>query len=111
MVKVVFIISGIYSKLAFDWLVDHLIDSGKFNIQFILINDNEGPFESFLKERKISFTRIPSLSLKSTLKQSLVLYRLLKKSAPAIVHCHQFDATLAGMIAAKLAGITDREFY
>ena len=107
MKKIVYIISNIDKALHFEWLSEE-IDKTKFDISFILLNHKKSFLEKYLSGKKIKIKNIFYRNKKHLPVAILKIYFHLLKTKPEIVHTHLFDASLAGLIAAKLAGVKKR---
>lgn len=105
--KVTYIISNIDKAIGFEWIVEK-ITVDKFQLQFILLNPSTSLIEDFLKQKNIPVYRINYTGKKSIPLTifKILWYLLINKTN--IVHCHLFDATFCGLIAAKLAGVKKR---
>jgi glycosyltransferase involved in cell wall biosynthesis len=106
-VKVLYIVSNINKALAFEWIAEQL-DKSKFGLSFILLNSEESSLEKYLREKGIPVNRISYHGKKDLPKAILSIYKILKREKSRVVHCHLFDACIAGLIAAKLAGVNKR---
>ncbi len=105
--RIVFVVSGIDKSLGFEWLIKQL-DHNLFCCSFILLNDKKSQLEQYLVQ-----CGIPSISIKSSGKRNFVktlflLIHFLKISAPDVIHCHLFEASLFGLLAGKLVGVKKR---
>ncbi len=105
--KVTYIISNIDKAIAFEWIVEN-IDKSRFTLSFILLNPGDSHLEGFLKKNNIQVDRITYHGKKSLLKAILKIRTLLKKDKTQTIHTHLFDANLAGLTAAWLAGVPKR---
>jgi glycosyltransferase involved in cell wall biosynthesis len=105
--KVTYIISNINKALAFEWIAVNL-NKEKFALNFILLNPENSDLEAFLKKEKISVVRVRYLGKRNIFKAVFQVARLLKKNQTDIVHTHLFDATIVGLTAAFLAGVSRR---
>ncbi len=105
--NIAYIISSINKSIAFEWIVNH-IDTSKFNLTFILLNDIYSPFEDFLLKKNIPTFRINYNEKKDIPSAIFNTIKLLKSNKIEIVHCHLFEACLVGLTAAKLVGIKKR---
>ena len=106
-VKICYIISDINKALAFEWIAEFL-DKEKFELHFILLNPEGSILESFLRERKILFERITYKGKKSLPGAIFKIYKYLNSHKIQVVHCHLFEANIAGLIAAKIAKVKKR---
>ena len=107
MIRVAYILSGIHKALAFEWIAEKL-DKEKFDLQFVLLNPAGSSLEHFLKQHRVPVARIAYRGKKDLPKAIFQIRRLLKKHKTQVVHCHMFDANVAGLVAARLAGVKKR---
>ncbi len=107
MKNITYILSDIEKALAFEWIVQR-IDRKKYNLSFILMNKGDSPLENFLKQNNVPVKRITYNGKKDMPKAFTQILFQLKKFKTQCVHCHAFDATVAGLPAAKLAGVKQR---
>lgn len=105
--KVKYILSNINKSFAFEWIADEL-DKEKFDLSFILLNPAESALENYLLEHNICVVRIPYRGKKDLTRAIFTIYQILTKEKTQIVHCHLFDACVAGLAAARLAGVNKR---
>ncbi len=107
MINICYIISGIAKSFSLEWNIEYL-DYSKYTLHVVLMNSENTEFEDFLRKKNISVYRIP-YSSKSDLPGSIFkIKKYLKKERIEVVHCHLFEATIAGLIAARLAGVKKR---
>jgi len=106
-ISVCYIVSNISKALAFEWIVEKL-SKEKIKLSFILLNPGDSVLEKVLQEKSILFSRIIYHGKKDLPKAIYQIYRFLKKHHIQVVHCHLFDANIAGLVAAKWAGIQKR---
>jgi glycosyltransferase involved in cell wall biosynthesis len=107
MQQLVIIISGVNKALAFEWMAEQL-DRKKFNVRFILLNDQESTLEKFFISQGFEVTRWPYSKKPDLARIIFRLFSFFKKHKPDIVHCHLFEASIAGLTAAWLAGVKKR---
>jgi len=105
--NIAYIISSVNKSFAFEWIVNH-IDTSKFNLTFILLNDTFSPFEEFLLKKNIPTFRVNYKEKKDIPAAIFKTIKLLKSNKIKIVHCHLFEACLVGLTAAKIVGIKKR---
>lgn len=106
-INLTYIVSNIDKAYAFEWIVQFL-NRDKFNLSFILLNPGNSELELFLKKSQIDFHRL-NYHGKGSIPGSIIkTYRILKLTGTQIVHTHLFDASIVGLIAGWLAGITKR---
>lgn len=105
--KIVIIISNVSKAIAFEWAADFL-DKSKFDVHYVLLNNKNTPFEDYLKNKNYNVTRI---YYKNKLQFISVFFKLLfflRKNKPDVVHCHLFEASVLGLIVAKIVGVKKR---
>lgn len=105
--KVCYIISNIDKALAFEWVAEYL-NKPPLELSFILLNPGGSALEGVLAEKKILFSRITYHGKKDLPGAILRIFRFLQAHRIQAVHCHLFDANVAGLLAAKLAGVEKR---
>jgi glycosyltransferase involved in cell wall biosynthesis len=109
-VNVTYIISDIDKALAFEWVAEGL-DKSKFELSFILMNKTPACFfEKWLKERHIPVFYVHYAGKRQLWSSFWRVRSLLKELKTQVVHCHLFDASLVGLLAAKSLGIKKRIF-
>lgn len=107
MINIAYIISQVSHSSLFEWTAT-LLDRKKYKLTFILMHGQETPFELFLRKEKFNVYRIDFKSKYDIPKCTVRIRNILKKEKIKIVHTHLFEGGLAGMTAAKLAGIPRR---
>ncbi len=107
MTRVTYIISNIDKALAFEWIAEYL-DVPPFELSFILLNPSDSALERVLIKKKILFSRITYRGKKDLPNAIFQICRFLKANRIQTIHCHLFDANVAGLVAGKLAGIKKR---
>lgn len=105
--SIIYIISNIDKAVAFEWIVNCL-DKNRFQLSFILLNPTDSHLEGFLKEKGVAVERVCYRSKKDIWRAFYQIYRLLKKNKAQLVHTHLFEASLLGLLAARLAGVSKR---
>lgn len=108
--KLVYIISNIDKALAFEWIAAAEKLQEVCDLRFILMNEKEGQLYQFLAAGGHRVSWIPYRGKKDLLAAIWKLYRYLKQEKIDIVHTHLFDAGIAGLIAAKMAGVPKRVY-
>ena len=104
MKNICYIISGIDKALAFEW-ISELLDKNRYKIFFVLLHTYKGGLEEYFIQNEIDHIRF---QYKNKSDLFITIYKIrsyLLNQKIDIVHCHLLDAGLAGVIAAKLAGI------
>ncbi len=106
-IKIAYIISHIDQALEFQWVGEQL-SKEHFDLHFIFINKKESKLHNHFisngfKSSEYIYTRKLDL-----LKLIFSIRKELKRKKIDIVHCHLFEASLVGLIAAFLSGIKKR---
>lgn len=107
--RVIYILSNIHKALAFEWIAAKL-DPQQFDLQFILLNPGSSALENFLLSCGMKVYRIKYRGKKDLAAAIRQVCSILKQEKPQTVHCHLFDASLTGLIAARLAGVPQRMY-
>ena len=106
--KVVYIISKVSKAVAFEWISEELPKKG-VELEFILLGENERTeLKEFLDSKGIENHFLKLSSKKYYPNVLLRLIQLLRTSKANAVHTHLFDASLLGLMAARIAGIKNR---
>jgi glycosyltransferase involved in cell wall biosynthesis len=105
--RVTYIVSNVNKALAFEWIV-RFIDKEQFELHFILMNPGDSDLEKFLRDNGIKTDRVVYNGKKDIFRSIIRISRLLRENKSTVVHTHLFDANIAGLTAAKLAGIKKR---
>jgi glycosyltransferase involved in cell wall biosynthesis len=106
--SLVYIISNIDKALAFEWLATSETLRQSFGIRFILLGAQPGQLYHFLVARGIDAYYIHYRGKSDIPAVLLKIYRYLKANRIRLVHTHLFDASLIGLLAARLAGVPKR---
>ncbi len=106
-IKIVYVISDIDKALAYEWVFEN-IDKSKFELSFILLNSKSSYLEKYLINANILVKRINYKSKFDLPVSILKMVYFFLVNRPSIVHTHLFDATLCGLIAAKLCAVKKR---
>lgn len=106
-VKVVYIISSIDKALAFEWIANSTIKKN-IDLSFILLNPKDSILEEYLLFIGVKVLRIEYHSKKNLPLAFLKIFWYLIKNKITVVHCHLFDACMAGMTAAWFARVPKR---
>jgi glycosyltransferase involved in cell wall biosynthesis len=100
-------LSHIHKALAFEWTAVGM-DPQQFDLHFILLNPGPTALEDFLLSHGIRVHRVKYRSKKDFVSALRQVRRILKLEKPQVVHAHLFDASLAGLLAARLTGVQKR---
>lgn len=105
-----YIISDIDKALVFEWVAEEL-DKQKFDLSFILLNKNpDCDLEKWLRAKNIPVFYVHYAGKRQLFSAFWKVRKILAKLKTQIVHCHLFDASLIGLLAAKSLGIKKRIF-
>lgn len=107
MQTIVYVISRVSHSKLFEWTFERL-DHSKYRIVAVLLHHEETSFERFLHTLNIPTYRINYSSKYQLLKAVKECVRIFRREKADIVHTHLFEAGLAGITAAKFAGIKRR---
>lgn len=106
--EVVYIVSNVSKAVAFEWISEKLPKEG-IQLSFILLGSQKNtPLCDFLSSKHIPYDFIDLGSKWTWPAVFFKTYTLLKKIRPTHVHTHLFEASLLGLMAAKLAGVKSR---
>lgn len=106
-IRLVYILSEVGKALAFEWIAEEL-DTQKFDLSFILVNPVNDTLSTFLKSKGIPVTIVTGGGKKDWPGMIWHIYKQLKLVKADVVHCHLKQATLFGLLAAKMAGVKSR---
>ncbi len=107
MKNICYILSGINTALAFEW-INELLDHRKFKLHFVLLHHAKGSFEQSLIEKDTPYIRINYRNKKDLPIAIYKTIKYLKNNQIQIVHSHLLDAGIIGSIAAIFSGIKTR---
>lgn len=105
--KLTYIVSDMSKMVALEWICDYR-NKEQTNLSFIFLNKGDSEIEQFVKQRGYSFLRIPYSGKKDLLSAIWKIYSFLRKNKTELVHCHLFDASIAGLFAALFTGVKKR---
>jgi glycosyltransferase involved in cell wall biosynthesis len=106
-IKIVYLISLVESSDAMQWYFTELF-SRRSDFLIIFLNQNISELQHKLSARGINCIWLSYTNKKQIVKTFFKVTRLLLLHKPMVVHAHLFDASLVGLIAARLAGIKIR---
>jgi len=107
--SIVYILSNIDKALAFEWIATEL-NQDKFDLKFILLNPGTSALEKYLQKENIKVYTLKYTGKKDLPQAFIHIHNILRKEKPDLIHTHLFDASLIGLAAGKLAGISKRIF-
>ncbi len=105
--KIVYIISHIDKAIGFEWIADR-IDKSRFEMVFILLNDQPSHLGAHLREKGI---KIYEFSAGGKLRLPLTAWKIrkiLRKEKVDVIHTHMYVADMIGQWAGKFAGVKKR---
>ncbi len=105
--KVIYVISNINKAISFEWVALSSI-AKDFDLSFVLLNPGASLLEEHLKAMGVPVLRISYRGKKDLPGATFKLLRHFQKVRPDVVHTHLVDASLAGLVAAKMAGVPTR---
>ncbi|HAS46963.1 MAG TPA: glycosyl transferase family 1 [Microscillaceae bacterium] len=108
-INLTYILSDINKAIAFEWIEQSLRDS-QYKLSFILLNQGESQLENYLKAQQVPVYRIPYRGKKDALRAIRGIRKILKQEQTQVVHTHLFDASMFGLLAAKLSKIPRRVY-
>lgn len=106
-IKVVYIISDIDKAIGFEWISDRL-DKSRFDLSFILLNEQPSYLAKHLAGKGIPVTEFPAGAKTHWPFVIWKLVRILRKEKVDVIHTHMYVADMLGQLAGKLAGVKKR---
>lgn len=106
-IRLAIIVSQLDKAISHEWILEGLLAKG-YTVHFIMMNPSGSLLEDFLVRKKIPFLRIPYHGKWDIPTAIWKIYRYLKRNQINVVHAHLFEGGLAGITAAKLAGVKNR---
>lgn len=106
-IKVLNVLFNIAKAQEHEWFV-RFIDRSRFELEFALINAKGSYMDTFLQKENVPVHHFEYSGKKDLLSLTWKLFLLMKREHYDIVHAHLFEGTLAGMTAARLAGVKMR---
>lgn len=107
--NITYILSDIDKAIAFEW-IEQALRGSAFKLSFILLNQQDSQLETYLKAHNIPVYRIHYRGKKDAFKAIRSAWKVFRKEKTHIVHTHLFDASMFGLLAAKLARIPKRVY-
>lgn len=105
--KVLYIISDIEKALAFEWIAEHL-SRDKMDLKFIVIGRDNTPLVNFLRQKNVLLSVIPFSGKSDLIKAWKVLFMIIRKYKPEVVHTHLYYANILGLTSAWLLRVPKR---
>jgi glycosyltransferase involved in cell wall biosynthesis len=107
MTNVTYVLSFIDKSVSFEWIIE-TIDKKKIKLSFILLNNKNSEIENYLKVNNVNFLKINYSGKKDIVKALFKCGIFFIKNKTKVVHTHLFDASLIGLLAAKLVLVRRR---
>ena len=105
--KVYVFISNVTKALEHEWFVEHA-QATEFEFKYVLFNSKDSHLYNFIASKNIDCRNFQLRSKFQVLLYAIRFGFELFFVRPKLVHCHLFEASLIGLVAAKLAGIKKR---
>lgn len=105
--KVLTVLFNISKAQEHEWFV-RFINRDVFELEFALINARDSYMHHFLLSHNVPCHHFEYRGKKDLPALTFHLFLLMKKNRYDVVHAHLFEGTLAGMLAARLAGVKQR---
>ncbi len=105
--KILVIIQDISKAQEHEWFVEYL-NRDLFDLHFLLINGKNTYMDSFLQKHNVPVSHLSYMGKSDLPGLILSIRKLLVNGKFRIIHTHLFEATLAGLTAARLAGTKGR---
>ena len=106
MLNICYFISDVDKSFNLEWMFKYL-DKSKVNISCVLLRNEKTALEDFLILSDIKVLRL-SYGKKYILRNIFKSILFLKKNKIQVVHCHLFEASFVGLLAARVLGIKKR---
>ncbi len=106
-IPVTLAVSGIHRAVSHEWTLQHM-DHRKFRFSFVLLNSVDSDMERFLRATDVPYLLAGFYSKAALPGAVWAIYRFLKKQRTRVMHTHLFEANIAGLLAARLAGVPKR---
>ena len=106
---VTYIIANVDRAAAFEWVAD-LLDRGRFELNFILLNPGPSVQEAELARRKIPCDRVIYRGYRDLPSALWRVIRILRLNRPSTVHMHVLPVCIVGLIAARLLRVPKRVY-
>lgn len=107
--NITYILSDIDKAIAFEW-IEQALRGSEFQLSFILLNQGESQLENYLKAHNVPVYRIHYRGKKDAFRAIRSVWKVFRTEKTHIVHTHLFDASMFGLLAAKLARIPKRVY-
>ncbi len=105
--NITFVLCNISVYMQYIWISDAL-DNTIYNISFILLDESTNTLKALLEAKNITCYQLQVNSKKDVPNAVYQTIKIFKKEKTSIVHTHLVDASLVGLLAAKIMGIKKR---
>lgn len=102
-----YIISNISKVVVFEWIAQ-TYDKEKFTLSFIFLNNSPTEIQQYLEQHNFSCYHIHYRSKRDLISALFKTIKILRKQKTDILHAHLFDASLIGLLAARILFIPKR---
>ncbi len=102
-----YIISNISKVVVFEWIAQ-TYDKEKFTLSFIFLNNTPTEIQQYLEQHNFSCFHIHYKSKRDLVTAIYKTIKILKKQKTDILHAHLVDASLVGLVAARILFIPKR---
>lgn len=107
--NITYILSDVDKAIAFEWIAEAFQDTS-LKLSFILLNQRDSHLETYLREHQIPVHRVHYRGKKDAFKAIRSIRKILQQTGSHIVHTHLFDASIFGLLAARLARVPQRVY-
>jgi len=105
--NITYVLCNISGYSQYLWIAEAL-DKSTYNVSFIFLDTTTNTLKALLTEKGFNCYQLHVSSKKDIPKAIFQTIRIFKKEQTNIVHTHLVDASLVGLMAAKLTGIKKR---
>ncbi len=106
-VNITYVLCQIGGIAQYQWIAD-AIDKSKFNLSFIFLDNTTDVLKASLIKNGFTCYQLNVTSKKNIPKAIYQTIKIFKKENTTVVHTHLVDASLVGLLAAKLLNIKTR---
>ena len=107
--KVFYIVSHIDKAIGFEWIAEKL-DATRFDLSFILLNDQPSWLAQHLREKGVRVWEFPPGGKSRWMLTVWKIAGILRKEKAAVIHTHMYVADILGQLAGRLAGVKTRVY-
>ena len=106
-INITYVLCNIGGYQQYVWIAE-AIDTKVFQLTFIFLDESTNNLKSVLEQKGFTCYQLQVASKKDILKAIFQARNIFKKEKTTIVHTHLVNASLVGLLAAKLSGIKKR---